>query len=403
MKIANENGLEIEDIIDFPKEKEKELLKKFWIGPSYLKYIFGNYAKGNVKTCLRKLEKQGFHIEIHTSRGISSSNAMVSFANRFLTRIQLFGLGLSRYKVFFHRSDEKKVDDIIKRGAYLYFDDKPSVIDRLVSAGAKVICVSGNHNKMIEEGKQIRIIDTFDEKILEEKICQLVGRDNYKCIVRENLSKAFFNRVIWLSNVAELKFTITVLHKENMVTSADTGIIYAPNHMKTLDPIIINSIIHKNIHWVALKRFFEGKDSIFNNNKNFFLCKITEYFFKKLELFPIERVSDNPKANNYNTMKDMCVFLRNRYRIGIFAEGTTRKNAGCDFGNFSDAFIQIARKTKSCIQPITIYWKNSNEVVVSFSPVMSVNADSEKDAFDSFMKTQSIALEECKNHYRNVK
>ena len=116
-KIVNKNGLEIEDIIDFPEEKEKELLNKFWIGPSYLKYIFGNYAKGNVKTCIRELEKQGFHIEIHTSRGISSSNAMVSFVNRLLARIQLFGLGLSRYKVFFYRSDDEKVDDIIKRGA----------------------------------------------------------------------------------------------------------------------------------------------------------------------------------------------------------------------------------------------------------------------------------------------
>lgn len=53
------------------------------------------------------------------------------------------------------------------------------------------------------------------------------------------------------------------------------------------------SIINNAVHWMALKRFFTGEDSIFNNNKNPILCKMTTLIFKSIGAVPIIRDQDD--------------------------------------------------------------------------------------------------------------
>lgn len=108
---------------------------------------------------------------------------------------------------------------------------------------------------------------------------------------------AFFNRILGIAKIIQQKFHPIVLHIEN-IADEKQGVIYAPNHRSTLDPLVLECVIKKNIHWAALLRFFRAEDSIFNNSKNPFLCKLTRYIFNKLHHFPIDRKSDNPDANN---------------------------------------------------------------------------------------------------------
>lgn len=154
--------------------------------------------------------------------------------------------------------------------------------------------------------------------------------------------------------IVSVIFNPIIINEENIVKSADTGVIYVSNHQRTLDPIVITAILKEHIHWAALQCFFDGQDSIFNNSKNPVLCKITAKLFKELEYIPIQRKSDNINANNYTAISSMITYLKIGARIGIFPEGTIRKEKGKDFGEFDELFISLAKQTHSIIQPITI-------------------------------------------------
>lgn len=134
------------------------------------------------------------------------------------------------------------------------------------------------------------------------------------CHKREVRSLKYFNVISKTTIFLRRIYHPLILHSGNIITKSNVGVIYAPNHRSTLDPLIIESVLPELIHWAALARFFDGKDSIFNNSKNFILCKITKYVFQKLEYFPIERKCDNPNSNNMASLKDMSVFLKNGYK-----------------------------------------------------------------------------------------
>ena len=167
-----------------------------------------------------------------------------------------------------------------------------------------------------------------------------------------------------------------------------------------MDPLIITSIIDENIHWAALKRFFDAQDSIFNNNKNPLLCKLTAYSFKKFEYFPIERLKDNPKANNLKALKDMALFLKNNQYVGIFPEGTTNKSKEKDFGYFEPSFISLAKNGDAFIQPVTVLWIKDldieHKVIINFATPFKVENMTKEEAYNKYLEIQKDRLEENK-------
>ena len=166
--------------------------------------------------------------------------------------------------------------------------------------------------------------------------------------------------------------------------------------MRTVDPLVIEYIIKTNVHWVALKRFFLGKDSIFNNSKNALLCKITKELFRKLEFFPVERKQDNEKCNNIQSLKNMSLFLQNGYSVGIFPEGTTRKYHNEFFGNFDPLFVKLAKRNNAVIQPILICWTDGKHrrPIVNFGNIIKTDSQDVEDIFDQYMKIQKDLFSE---------
>lgn len=204
-----------------------------------------------------------------------------------------------------------------------------------------------------------------------------------------------FRKLKVLKPLMLCKFRPVVLNADN-IYRGEKGMIYAPNHRSTWDPIIITGILGFHVHWAALLRFFEGKDSIFNNSKSPILCRLTSVLFKRLEYFPIERKSDNNDANNLESVRNMNCFLKIRSKIGIFAEGTTRRPERNDFGTFDPSFILLAKKNKAVIQPITVLWTidKKQKIIVNLGESILPEKLSVEETMKLFLETQTRCLRE---------
>lgn len=413
MPVVNPDALEIEDIFDIQNTLKKagysaqeadnirkRMLDRFWISYRFIKFSLLNRFRPSVKRYINDLNKMGVIVEIHSSRAKTCDGNLIGRIARAFTiwQCRLNGVFLRKKQFFFYPNDEEKLEGILKACPTVAFDDKQWIVEHLAEQGMKVICVSSLHNKSILPSKNVEVIYKFDKCDIERKIERLLGKANYVCQKREVSSAKFFKRLLKISVFLRLMFRPMVLHPENIISGKKEGIVYAPNHRSTLDPIIIESVLMEHIHWAALARFFKGEDSIFNNSKNPVLCNITQYAFRKLEYFPIERKCDDQKADNMASLKDMDLFLRNGYKIGIFAEGTTKRDIGQDFGTFDDSFLRLAKRNNAWIQPVTLFWTNSSaaktKVIVNIGKAFQVTDLDMGERMKHFLECQRTGLEE---------
>lgn len=420
MEVVNSNELEIEDIFEMDnffikkyncsQEEAKLMTKKaldsFWIGLNFIKFsLFGKF-RPSVRKFLNKKIKEGNSVEIHTSRAKTCNNDKIGKIAKSFTILQcwLNGLNISSKDIYFYPNDSEKVKGIIDKKPDIVFDDKKEIVEELRKNGLKVLFIDEKYNKDIKEDKNTLRIDSF--KTASDNIEKVIGKNKLKLYNRALKSDIFFNKIKLVSPLVMLKFKPIIVNYENLISVENEPIVYAPNHRSTLDPVVITGIILKNIHWAALVRFFKANDSIFNNNKSRLLCDITSKTFKKLEYFPIDRKSDNPNANNMNAIRDMNGFLKINQRIGIFAEGTTKRLPGKDFGTFDDSFIILSKKNNAWIQPITTLWiKELNipsKVIINFGKPFKVENKSIEEGMKHFLSIQESCLEENKEIRNNL-
>lgn len=200
--------------------------------------------------------------------------------------------------------------------------------------------------------------------------------------------------------IIKIKYYPVYLNQNNI--AKDECVIYAPNHRQTLDSLIMIAGLSSPIHWVALKRFFEGKDSIFNNSKNTILCGLTKFLFNNLEMIPVDRNSDNIGSlgmlNKYLSLKES---------IGIYPEGTTNKNPDKEevsemkMGTFS-----LAMSNKVVIQPIAILWNHDSrhKVIINFcKPIDSKKFQDPLQLSEEWKKEIIIGLNESKQYSEKCK
>jgi len=408
MQVANPYALEIEDVFEIKQfytnqgmaEAEAEyqtsrLLNDFWFSYNCICFFVARFRKG-VASYIRRLRKDGYEVEFHTSRAKACSLGLIGKSVRFLTWLQfvLNGVFVSRRSIHFYENDAKKIQGILNCNPVVVYDDKPEILERLKEEIISVICVNGLHNQMLSDEKFPRIF-SFAREELGKAIEKSVGQRTIKYYQREVKSAKVFRKIKVLKPLMLCKFRPVVLNADN-IYHGEKGVIYAPNHRSTWDPIIITGILGFHIHWAALLRFFEGKDSIFNNSKSPILCRLTSVLFKRLEYFPIERKSDNNDANNLESVRNMNYFLKIRSKIGIFAEGTTRRPEGNDFGTFDPSFILLAKKNKAVIQPITVLWTTDKKqkIIVNLGESILPEKLSVEETMKLFLETQTRCLRE---------
>lgn len=414
-KVIQPNSLEIEEVFDLRNTLQnergydykqadrevKQILDKYWISFKFIKFSLLTRFRKNAAKVINTQKKQGHSIQIHTSRAKTSQNSFVGIIARQFTIWQFWlnGIFLSPKKFHFYPNDKEKIMGIVAQSPSIVFDDKKEIISELTEQGVPVICVAGKHNSGLFETRLVQIINEFDIQIILQKMKNLLGKrlDYYS---KEAIAYHFFNKLRVLRPVILTTFHPVILNKQNILMTSTEGIVIAPNHRSTLDPIVITGILNRNVHWAALLRFFTGEDSIFNNSKSPVLCKLTAKCFKRLEYFPIERKCDNPNASNFSSIKHMLNFLKINSSIGIFAEGTTRRPEGHDFGTFDDAFLLLSEQTGAWIQPVTTLWIRelglSAKVIVNFGEAFKVENLTIPEAMEHFLKIQMRLLDENK-------
>lgn len=413
LEVINKDALEIEDIFDIrnqlrknnaisteeAKYQEKKMIKSFWFSIFFLKFSLGSRLRSGVKEYIKMLLKDGNCVEIHSSRAMTCKKNLAGQFAKMCTLIQLGINGIPIHKVscFFYENDDAKVNRIIEIKPDIVYDDKPEIINELVLNDIKCVCIKGVHNKDVIDSNYVKVIEDFWNSDLENITKGLIGKKKYVYLKREACAKKTWEKLSKIYPFVILYFRPVVLNKSNLVADAKESVIYASNHQSTLDPLVITPIINKSIHYVVLNRFMDGLDSIFNNNKNVVLRKFTANLFQKLDLIPIERKQDNPNASNYKALNDINGFLSIQSRIGIFPEGTTRKENGAFWGTFDDTFIRLAQKHNSWIQPITIVWNGTSKKIpiVNFGEAFKASNMTVEEAMEKFMRIQEQSYREC--------
>ena len=97
---------------------------------------------------------------------------------------------------------------------------------------------------------------------IDKVVDTLLKNKKYSISSRVYDSDRFYKKVRHIIPIILNEFKPIVLNKNNLINVDNQGIVVAPNHQSTLDPLIITSVIDENIHWAALKRFFDAEDSI---------------------------------------------------------------------------------------------------------------------------------------------
>lgn len=401
IKQVNPDAVEIEQKMDFSRveiNERKKIVNRFWISYRFIWFsLFGKFRPG-VRKSLNRLKNKGYDVYFYTSRDKTTEKNIIGVIARLFTKLQFINNGViwANKKIRFFKNDDEKIKAVFEAEPDVVFDDKADIVMK-ISRKIPVICVRGRHNTCIEKCHKINILNSFMTEDVTEKFEELFGK-RMEIYNRALYSEKFFRRLSPVNKLINIYFHPYVLHKNNIIQN--NGVIYVSNHRSTLDPLVVESIIARNIHWAALARFFKAEDSIFNNNKNRILCQLTAWLFKRLELIPIERKRDNPNANNINAMRDMTAFLKAKEAVGIFPEGTTRRNAGDEFGTFDSSFFAIAKAGNGIIQPINILWgENKSKVVINFGRAFSVDNDSIEHKMYKFMRLQKRMLEENKRFF----
>ena len=112
------------------------------------------------------------------------------------------------------------------------------------------------------------------------------------------------------------------------------ALIVAANHTSYLDPVILGAAFSiRKMHFIA-------KKEIFNNF-------IGNYFFRKLNAFPVDRKTADIKA-----LKHALIVLQKKAVLGIFPEGT--RSFDGELQNIKLGIIRIAIKTGAPILPAGI-------------------------------------------------
>lgn len=425
LEIVNSNGYDIDEMYDLENTflkrgysehsaiaEAKKIMDKFWEKYFHL-YLMSKLRKDVSKT-IKKLYYKENEIIIFSSRKRTTEDSFIGKVVKYSTLAMLKLNGIKTDNILFFENDDDKVEEMKKRRLDLVFEDKPHIIEEL-SKTTEVVCVDSNYNTDVPEKKNIHHIDDFEpDKIMEivngikekkgSKKIDIKGKitlyDRAIKFVskRENDYKSNDISYSLVRNVGGFflmkKFKPIIINPEN--AKIDGPAIISPNHRTTIDPFFVLSTTKFTTHWAALKRFFDAEDSIANNRKNPLLTRLTALFFRITGALPIERSSDNPKANNRETIQRMRKLLKDKRHLGIFPEGTTNKNPDKEHIYESDrkgnlSFILLREGEGTSILPVSIHWikdKNriKNRVIINYRDPITAEEVEEiaKDKESSF-------------------
>lgn len=408
IKLTNFNGYDVDEMFELDEKlckiykeeyltKKEEIINDFW-NKFYLKYLMSDFRDG-VKETLNRLISEGYEVIIASSRKKTCEQSIIGKLVRKSTIYKFKSEKIKYSDIIFFQNDEEKIKYIEEIKPDVLIDDKIKVLNSIYeNKNTKCICVSSDYNLYGLKDGVIRK-STFEnneiykevEKVRKEKNIHNITVFNYPNLVKTEKN---FKLVKALSSpFLKRYYHPIILHKEYL--KGTKPIIYAPNHRSTLDPYFITYSSNDAVHWDALKRFFTGEDSIFNNNKNIVLRKITAVLFKELGLIPVNRGGDNLETIE---LTNYC--LQNGSCVGIFPEGTTNKNPEKqELLEIKSGLFHFAKDNNVLIQPISIVWfpknsKSENKVVINYQKPFSMNGLTIEEGKEKWCESVLNGIEE---------
>lgn len=126
-------------------------------------------------------------------------------------------------------------------------------------------------------------------------------------------------------------FRIKIEGRENIPKKG--RLIIAANHISFLDPVILSFCTKRPINFMGKQELFESK--------------LANWFFRKLNAFPVNR-----EGTDLTAVKHSLKLLENEKVLGIFPEGTRVKEFNIE--NAKSGVGLLALKTKTPIIPVYI-------------------------------------------------
>ncbi|WP_199426886.1 lysophospholipid acyltransferase family protein [Thermaerobacillus caldiproteolyticus] len=167
----------------------------------------------------------------------------------------------------------------------------------------------------------------------------------------------FYASMRWLSKIILcFIFRIEVIGIKNVPKTGP--VIVAANHISNYDPIILSSIFHRKIHFLAKKELFQRR--------------FTNWFFQKFHAIPVDRQSGIVIRPVRRSLK----VIENGEVLGIFPEGKRCKNGESIKPKKGVAFFGL--KTGAPVLPVAIVYLDTKKwirkpVKVVIGPMMYLN------------------------------
>ena len=272
-------------------------------------------------------------------------------------------------------SAEDKVLACKERNIRLIFEDKVDNIWALEEAGIKVIVFRAKYNQEILDGKNIKVVDSWEEAYLawkdfEKQMRQenkVNGIKNFKPISGRTMSqlneeqiKDYYEKLkVHYSNLPIDKKWFDKAHK----IYKNYGIIIENLIKKFYEPIIIGknlipndeSVIFCSNHISSLDQFLLGT-AVGRERPIHFVAKDTLLKLKRGKLYKaIGTLFVNPKdiKSGLKVLDDCSKTLSHGYDIGIYTEGT--RNFGYKFmGKHEKSAVMLSQKNGTKIIPVAV-------------------------------------------------
>ena len=173
-----------------------------------------------------------------------------------------------------------------------------------------------------------------------------------------------------LSIIFKLLYMPRIIGRENIPKTG--GAVIAGTHIWYFDPIAIMASTKRNVYFIAKKELHEGK---------------FKHIFKATGTIPVDRSTKNPLARAKAESA-----LRDGKLIGIFPEGTTRKEKG-ELLPFKYGAVSMAQKANVKIIPFAIIgnYRPFSRVKIIYGEAINIEGFSLEEA-NALLRTKIVEL-----------
>ena len=155
-------------------------------------------------------------------------------------------------------------------------------------------------------------------------------------------------------------------------------ILFAGNHTKWLDPVMLVGIQKRQVHFLAKEELFHG---------------ITKFIVKGMGCVPVNR-----KIHDHNALQGAIDYLNNDLCVGIFPEGTINRTDKTIM-DFKIGAVKACQSTNTKLIPFVITGKYKlfrKGIKIEFLKPLTISNDLSKEN-DKLMKLISKRIEENKH------